>query len=97
MAAAHPPIETVAVVGAGAMGAMYADHLHRAGLRTLLVARGDRAERLRREPVRVNGEPLDLDVVDPLADHTAPPTADLVIVAARPSMGKTAFTLNIAQ
>ncbi|MGA8046958.1 MAG: ketopantoate reductase family protein [Dermatophilaceae bacterium] len=83
---AHPPIETVAVIGAGAMGAMYADHFARAGLRTLLLADGERAERLRRDPLLVNGRRLEAEVVDPLfeaSDRGAPPTADLVIVAVK--------------
>ena len=47
------------------MGAMYADHFSRAGIRTLLVARGERAARLRTQPIRVNGHTLDAEVVDP--------------------------------
>lgn len=49
-------IQTVAVVGAGAMGAMYAHHFARAGVQTWLVARGERAERLRFPGLTVNGE-----------------------------------------
>lgn len=81
----HPPIETVAIVGAGAMGAMYADHFSRAGLRTLLIADAARAARLRAHPLSVNGRPLDVEVVDPIADagtNDLPPVG-LVIVAVK--------------
>lgn len=76
-------IRTVAVVGAGAMGAMYAAHTSAAGFRTLLVATGDRANRLRDPGLTVNGEPLAAEVVDPThGDHPCP-TADLVIIAVK--------------
>jgi 2-dehydropantoate 2-reductase len=79
-------IETVAVVGAGAMGAMYAAHLAAAGVRTLLVARGARATRLREDGITVNGEPLQAEVVDVDAvrrgDVVAPPVG-LVVVAVK--------------
>jgi 2-dehydropantoate 2-reductase len=75
-------IRTVAVVGAGAMGAMYAAHLDRAGIDTWLVARGSRAERLRSPGLTVNEEPLTAEVVDPheIADGRR---ADLVLLAVK--------------
>lgn len=79
----RPSIETVAVVGAGAMGAMYADHFSRNGFRTLLLATGERASRLRAQPITVNGRTLDAEVVDPLEPSTPPIPADLVIVAVK--------------
>lgn len=82
----HPQIDTVAVIGAGAMGAMYAEHFARSGIRTLLLADGERVERLRRNPLLVNGRPLEAEVVDPLADASegdTAPTADLVVVAVK--------------
>lgn len=51
------PVESVAVVGAGAMGAMYAVHFVEGGLRTSLVASGERARRLRADGLLVNGTP----------------------------------------
>lgn len=67
------------------MGAMYAEHFSRSGIRTLLLARGERADRLRAEPVTVNGRPLEAEVVDPLEPDpaSAPLTADLVLVAVK--------------
>ena len=75
-------IQSVAVVGAGAMGAMYAHHFAQAGIQTWLVARGERAERLRSPGLTVNGEPLRAEVVDP-ATGSGDRTADLVIVAVK--------------
>lgn len=75
-------IRTVAVVGAGAMGAMYAAHFAGAGLTTWLVARGDRADRLRSPGLTVNGEPLRAEVVDPEA-AVGRRTADLVLIAVK--------------
>ena len=86
MDATHPPSETVAVVGAGAMGAMYADHFVRAGFRTLLLASGERADRLRTHPVSVNGQVLKAEVADPTeraADQGGTPPVGLVIVAVK--------------
>ena len=83
MSASHPPIETVAIVGAGAMGAMYEDHFSRNGFRTLILATGERAARLRAQPITVNGTPQDVEVVDPLAPGAQPPAVDLVIVAVK--------------
>lgn len=74
-------IRTVAVVGAGAMGAMYAAHFAEAGLDTWLVASGERAARLRSPGLTVNGEPLHAEVVDPALG--ADRTADLVLIAVK--------------
>lgn len=65
------------------MGAMYADHFSRNGFRTLLLATGERADRLRQEPVTVNGVSLDVEIVDPLEPPRTPSRADLVIVAVK--------------
>lgn len=78
----EPAIQTVAIVGAGAMGAMYAAHFAQAGIRTWLVASGERAERLRTSGLTVNGEPLRAEVVDTAGD-VGDRTADLVIVAVK--------------
>lgn len=75
------PIESVAVVGAGAMGAMYAAHFVEGGVETAIVASGDRAERLRTEGLTVNGTPLAARVLDPGRDESAP--VDLVLVAVK--------------
>lgn len=76
-----PEIRSVAVVGSGAMGAMYAAHCADAGLATVLVATGERAERLRRHGITVNGAPLRADVVDPTTEAHAP--VDLILVAVK--------------
>ncbi|WP_338747660.1 ketopantoate reductase family protein [Janibacter alittae] len=73
-------IRAVAVVGAGAMGAMYAAHFVEGGMETALIASGDRAARLRRDTITVNGEPLRARVVEPGVDDFH---ADLVLVAVK--------------
>ncbi|HIZ98317.1 MAG TPA: 2-dehydropantoate 2-reductase [Candidatus Janibacter merdipullorum] len=75
------PITTVGVVGAGAMGAMYAAHFVEGGTETHLVASGERAERLRTAGVRVNGTPLDAPVLDP--DDAGSTPLDLAVVAVK--------------
>lgn len=73
---------TITVIGLGAVGASYAarivDSAPHADLRVL--AEGERAERLRRDGVTVNGRPYRFAVVEP-GDVVAP--ADLVIVAVK--------------
>ncbi len=64
------------ILGTGALGAMYAERFHAAGLSVALLAEGDRARRLRSEGVRVNGVELRLPVVE--SDTTRP---TLLIVA----------------
>jgi 2-dehydropantoate 2-reductase len=72
-------IRRVAILGAGAMGASYASmFFDAADFSTVLIARGDRHERLRREGLVVNGKPYALPVVHP--DEATTP-ADLIIVA----------------
>jgi len=73
-------IDRVAIVGAGAMGAMYADHFARADVDVRFVARGDRAARLR-DGLTVNGRGLRIDVVD--ADEPPDWTADLIVFAVK--------------
>jgi len=76
---APPPIKTIAILGAGAMGGAYAAMLNSAeAFETMFVARGPRAERLRRDGLIVNGLDLRLPVVGP-EDGASP--ADLIIVA----------------
>lgn len=71
----------MAVVGAGAMGAMYAAHFVDGGFDTLLVASGERAERLRTNGLTVNGKALSSPVLDPARDERSP--VDLVLVAVK--------------
>lgn len=63
------------------MGGMYAAHFVEAGFTTHLVATGERAERLRREPLSVNGTPLLAQVLDPGSRQTPP--VDLVLLAVK--------------
>ncbi|WP_425310128.1 2-dehydropantoate 2-reductase [Ammonicoccus fulvus] len=74
-------IQRVAIVGAGAMGGMYAAHFAEAGFEVVFVASGERAARLR-DGLTVNGTPLLADVVDAESpgDATA---ADLMIFAVK--------------
>lgn len=81
MSAVTDRIEQVAIVGAGAMGALYAAHFAAAGFDVAFVARGERAERLRRRPLTVNGAPLAARVID--ADAGDAEGAGLVIVAVK--------------
>ena len=74
-------IQQVAIVGAGAMGAMYAAHFAQTGFDVALVARGERADRLR-AGLTVNGTPLVAEVID--VDLGAPhEPADLIIFAVK--------------
>jgi 2-dehydropantoate 2-reductase len=69
----------IAILGAGAMGSVYAAQFAEApGCTTVLVAGGERHDRLAREGVVVNGKPYHLPVVDP--DEVSDP-ADLILVA----------------
>ncbi len=70
---------TVAIIGAGAMGAMYAWHFASTGHGVVLAADEQRAERLRQGLV-INGEQLMLPVLSP-TDESAP--VDLAIVAVK--------------
>jgi len=74
-----PPIKTIAILGAGAMGGAYAAMLNSVPeFETVFVARGARAARLAREGLIVNDRPLHLPVVPP--DKATEPV-DLVMVA----------------
>ena len=100
-------ISSVAIVGAGAMGAMYAVHFAEAGFRVALVASGERAQRLARDGIRVNGRHWRFAVTDPTdptdatdaTDHTdptssKPPTpVDLVLVAVKAGKDGTGIRL----
>lgn len=74
-------IQRIAIVGAGAMGGMYASHFAPAGFDIDLIARGERAERLR-AGLTVNGTPLMASVIDVDSDRPVQP-ADLVIFAVK--------------
>jgi replicative DNA helicase len=64
-------------------------------IKELLWPTMERIEALQRGGKTVTGVPTGFSDLDEITSGFQP--ADLVIVAARPSMGKTAFTLNIAQ
>ena len=57
------------------MGVMYAVHLADAGYDVAFVATGDRAQRLARDGIRVNGEHRSFPVVDPSVRRPADPAA----------------------
>jgi 2-dehydropantoate 2-reductase len=74
-------IKRVAILGAGAMGAFFAARFYdAAGFSTVLVAGGERYERLKNEGLVVNGKPYRIPVVHP--GESGPP-ADLVLVAVK--------------
>jgi 2-dehydropantoate 2-reductase len=75
-------IATVAIVGAGAMGGLYASHFASGGFDVVAAVRGDRARRLAERGLIVNGEPIPLRVFD-AASAPAEPPVDLVIVAVK--------------
>ncbi len=77
----NKPIETVSIVGAGAVGAAYASILHEMDCRCVsLVAGGDRGKRLRKEGLMVNGRHYLIPVLLP-EDLSEP--SDLVMVAVK--------------
>lgn len=67
-----------AVVGAGALGAMYAERIDAAGLPVVFVADGDRADRLERDGVTVNGKALTLPVLRWRRELQRPPRRVIV-------------------
>ncbi len=71
-------VTNAAILGAGALGAMYAAHFHDAGMPVGFIARGERYERLKAGGLLINGQPYSIPVYDP--DH-APGPADLIVVA----------------
>lgn len=75
-------IKRVAVIGAGGLGAVYANIFVQAGIETKLVAKGDRYERLRRNGVYIN----EVQYKTPVLDAAGPDTgfiADLIVVATK--------------
>lgn len=75
-------IRNVAILGAGAMGAFFAAKFFDApDFSTSLVARGERAERLERDGLVVNGKTYRIPVMD--AEATSSPPADLILVAVK--------------
>ena len=76
-----PSIETISIIGAGALGAAYGGLLYDMDMRSVsFVAGSDRFERLRKEGLIVNGKRYFIPVVLP-EDLSAP--ADLIIVAVK--------------
>jgi 2-dehydropantoate 2-reductase len=74
-------VRHVAILGAGAIGASFAARFFDApGFSTVLVARDERAERLSRDGLVVNGQAYHIPVIHPTATN---PTADLVLVAVK--------------
>lgn len=71
-------IKKVAVLGAGAMGGFFASRFFESGFSTMLIARGQRLERLKNQGLIVNNESYFIPAVNP--DSVALP-ADLIIVA----------------
>lgn len=67
--------DLTAIIGAGALGAMYAGQIKDAGLPVAFVAEGERAERLRREQLKLNGRALDI----PLVGWDHPPVKHILV------------------
>jgi 2-dehydropantoate 2-reductase len=74
-------VRHVAILGAGAIGAsLAASFCDAAGFSTVLVARDERAERLSRDGLVINGRAYHIPVIDPTGSN---PTADLALVAVK--------------
>lgn len=75
-------IKKIAVLGAGGLGAVYANIFNQTGFTTKLVAKGERCERLNRDGIYINDVRYDM----PVLDASQPDTtfkADLVVVATK--------------
>lgn len=77
------PTPRVAVLGAGVIGSVLAALLHRGGIDTALVARGETLDRLRRNGVALTTRGTPEQVAVPIADAGAPGTFDVVLLAVR--------------
>ncbi len=75
-------INSVAILGAGALGAVYANIFHQAGITTRLVAKGERYKRLLKDGVYINNTQYHVPVID-AAKPPADFSPDLVIVATK--------------
>jgi 2-dehydropantoate 2-reductase len=76
-----PSIETISIIGAGALGAAYGGLLYDMDVRAVsFVAGGKRSERLRKEGLIVNGKRYFIPIIPP-GDMSA--SADLIIVAVK--------------
>lgn len=75
-------IERVAILGAGALGAVYANIFHEAGITTRLVAKGERYKRLERDGIYINNAHHQVPTLDAEQSDTNF-TADLIIVATK--------------
>ncbi len=72
-------IKKVAILGAGAMGAYFAGRFFEtAGFSTVLIAKGERLERLKSKGLVINGKPYAIPVIHPDEDYSP---VDLIIVA----------------
>ncbi len=75
-------IKRVAILGAGALGAVYANIFHQAGIETRIVAKGERYERLTRDGVFINDTQYHIPTLN--TDHADNDfIADLIIVATK--------------
>lgn len=75
-------IERIAVLGAGSLGAVYANIFAQAGITTKLVAKGARYERLLNEGIYINDVNYKVPVLN-AESHDNNYTADLIIVATK--------------
>ncbi len=75
-------IERVAILGAGALGAVYANIFNEAGIETKVVAKGERFERLQNDGVYINDVHYELPVINAETDAGGF-KADLNIVATK--------------
>ena len=73
------PIETVGLIGLGAVGVLYAQRLLTSGARLLVIVDGERAARYRREGVLCNGEAVPFCYATP----SAAKPVDLMIFATK--------------
>ena len=72
-------IHNVAILGAGAIGAaLGAQFFDTPAFNTVLIADGERLNRLNRDGLVINGKPYHIPAIDPAQSHT---TMDLIIVA----------------
>src|SRR5205823_2415573 len=76
-------IRRTCVVGAGAIGSLYAAHLARVADSTVLTRRADHAESLNADGLRVSGRHEFTVPVTAAADPAALPEPDLVIIATK--------------